>query len=522
VAGGFRWLIDTNHDGIIDPDEGDHATIQPNGFQINGLPVAGDFDGNEFNGDEIGLFDGTRWYFDTNKNWIIDGGDLVLSTSLRGSPIVGDFNGDEILDLATWKTDQFFFNFGSQPGGGGTQPSWSGTIDAVINWGLPGTAEKPVALDLDMDGITDIGLVVPGRTGTLPLEANNWYFLISNAFDEEYRGGNQVNALNHPFSPAPLGHDLHAVFGDGFALPVVGNFDPPVARPSMPTAVALDSFLGTLPLGTHTIDGEQWYSFTPLRSGTLNVDARSTSGYASVSTSLYDADYRMLGSSGGSASSIAQSSLHNSVSAGETYLLRLRGTNATADIQLVNDVPEADACDTSRDGRVSPLDALQVINELLASGSSQPTPLVATNAKMYLDTTLDGRISPVDALRVINYLISHTSPPTASPLTSTSSGGGSATSMSAAMVTPFAAAATPVESNAISFGLSVAGLATTSPTIAPAPSAADLVFASLAEPPAGAPAADIPREAAVAVLDEPPGGDEADELDTDLDLSWLD
>ena len=30
------------------------------------------------------------------------------------------------------------------------------------------------------------------------------------------------------FSPAPLGDDLFARFGGDFALPVVGNFDPPV------------------------------------------------------------------------------------------------------------------------------------------------------------------------------------------------------------------------------------------------------------------------------------------------------
>src|SRR5262249_6938124 len=68
VAHGFRWLIDTNDDGVIDPAQGDFATIQPPGFQLNALPVAGNFDGVASNGDEIGLFTGTRWYFDTNHN----------------------------------------------------------------------------------------------------------------------------------------------------------------------------------------------------------------------------------------------------------------------------------------------------------------------------------------------------------------------------------------------------------------------------------------------------------------------
>ncbi len=32
------------------------------------------------------------------------------------------------------------------------------------------------------------------------------------------------------YSPAPLGNDLSAQFGDELALPIFGNFDPPVAK----------------------------------------------------------------------------------------------------------------------------------------------------------------------------------------------------------------------------------------------------------------------------------------------------
>src|SRR5262249_23547066 len=90
VAGGVRWVIAINNDGTIDPAAGDFATKQGAAFQINGLPVAGNFDGVADNGDEIGLFDGTKWFFDTNHNHVIDGADLVVTTSLRGLPIVGD------------------------------------------------------------------------------------------------------------------------------------------------------------------------------------------------------------------------------------------------------------------------------------------------------------------------------------------------------------------------------------------------------------------------------------------------
>ena len=107
-----------------------------------------------------------------------------------------------------------------------------------------------------------------------------------------------------------------------------------------------------------------------------------------------------------------------SVNAGQTYLLRLTGQNATADIQLSNQVPDADRLDVSRDGIISGIDALRVINELLNTGV-HATPLAAANTKMYLDTNLDGRISAVDVLQVINYLLAHPGVPSAVPQAAT-------------------------------------------------------------------------------------------------------
>ena len=513
TPGAFRWLIDTNNDGIIDPAAGDHATIQPAGYQINALPIAGDFDGDPDNGDEIGLFDGTKWYFDTNHNYVIDGGDLVRTTSLRGSPIVGDFNGDAIEDLATWRDDRFYFNFGTQPGGAGTQPSWSGTVDATIDWGLPGNGELPVAADMDGDGITDVGLFLPPRTGTLPLQSGNWEFLISNDFAEDFRGGNQVTALNHPFSPSPLGNDLFAQFGDAFALPIVGNFDPPIASPKMPAPVAMSDVLGTLPMGTHTLAGDEWYSFSPLRNGTILVDAAATSPGNGVTSNLYDADYRLLGSS--SATAVSHVTLTSSVTAGQTYLLRLSGDHATANIKLTNQVSDIDRCDTSRDGIVSAIDALRVINELLAKGTTV-TPLAATNEKLYLDTNLDGRISPIDALQVINYLIAHPKPSApAGHATAAAAGSTGATDEPSAT-----SAAAPQVGSAVAFGMSVSASAAP----APAPAAADLVYAQLAAAPQSSPVAPPSAQAGVAAATDVSPLDAAardDALANDPDQDWL-
>jgi hypothetical protein len=84
---------------------------------------------------------------------------------------------------------------------------------------------------MDQDGIDDIGLWVPRNSANPPRIVAEWYFRLSNTFNIEVQIANfgTVNLLNHPFSPVPFGADLYAEFGDELAMPVVGNFDPPVA-----------------------------------------------------------------------------------------------------------------------------------------------------------------------------------------------------------------------------------------------------------------------------------------------------
>jgi hypothetical protein len=286
VAKSFRWLIDTNSDGIIDPAAGDIFTLQPTGFSLidqngvsvpfnpSGIAFAGNFDGNATNGDEVGLFDGTHFWLDTNHDFKIDPGDEVVTTSLRGFPIVGDFNGDGITDLGTWRNDVFQFNLGTQPGGAGTPVAFDGNVDYSFTYGYPGVGEIPLAADMNGDGITDVGLWVPGRAGTTSADAAETFFLLSNDFDVPGIGrqiplpGPHVSAadlpaqqafltaeLNHPFAPTPLGNDLYANFLDEFATPIVGNFDPPLAYPNAAMAAdqtAPTSHVAALPATTNT------------------------------------------------------------------------------------------------------------------------------------------------------------------------------------------------------------------------------------------------------------------------------
>ncbi len=86
IAGpGFRWLIDTDGNGLADmyvPQSTGFSIADQNGqsvtFAGSGIAIAGEFDGNLADGDEVGLFDGSHFWLDTDHNFMIDGGDTVV------------------------------------------------------------------------------------------------------------------------------------------------------------------------------------------------------------------------------------------------------------------------------------------------------------------------------------------------------------------------------------------------------------------------------------------------------------
>jgi hypothetical protein len=235
LGGVFRWLIDTNGDGVVKLGT-DIETTQPTlaNFNISGaIPIAGNFDNNAANGDEIGLYNAGKWALDTNHNFVIDAGDTFLSGNLLGAPIVGDFDGNGVDDLAVFNNNQFFFDLNRD-----------GTFEPAntITWGFPGVLDKPIAADMDQDGIDDIGLWVPGDGASVPRGVAGWYFLTSNDFTAAgapaVHTAGSVAKLNHAFSTSPFGHDIFAEFGDEKSLPIVGNFDPPLSPAALAQAAA--------------------------------------------------------------------------------------------------------------------------------------------------------------------------------------------------------------------------------------------------------------------------------------------
>lgn len=226
----YRWLLDFNNDG-----RPDYSVLS--GLQVNGTPISGDFNPAHV-GDEIGLFDGKKWYLDTNSNNNIDAGDRTFVGNLRGVPITGDFDGDGLVDLAVHNAQLDTFYFDLTTAADGTLGVLDGNSDYTINFNnpavpmsqtllFPGVLERPFAGDFNLDGITDIGLMVPNRNGAAPNTSTAEYFIFQSIAAVAVPG--TAAALNHQFSPKPLGVDLYAQFGSNVSVPMVGNFDPPVS-----------------------------------------------------------------------------------------------------------------------------------------------------------------------------------------------------------------------------------------------------------------------------------------------------
>ncbi len=267
----YRWLLDFNNDG-----RPDYSVLS--GLQINATPISGNFNSAHV-GDEIGLFDGKRWYLDTNANNNIDVGDGTFLGNMRGVPIAGDFDGDGLVDLAVHNAQLDLFYFDLTTAADGTPGVLDGNSDDTINFSnrdvpmsqtllFPGRLERPFAGDFNLDGITDIGLMVPNRNGAAPNTSTAEYFIFQSIATAAVPG--TAAALNHQFSPKPLGVDLYAQFGSNVSVPMVGNFDPPVSgglgiSNPMIGGTAVVSIAPVDDLASETVSGQ------PANTGTFRI-----------------------------------------------------------------------------------------------------------------------------------------------------------------------------------------------------------------------------------------------------------
>jgi hypothetical protein len=258
----FRWLIDTDGDGVIQQDT-DIVTTQPAlpaglGFNIaSAQAIAGEFDSDR-PGDAIGLYNVGKWAFDTDGNRVITDADLFITNNLVGYPVVGDFDGDERDDLAVFSNNTWSFDLAM----GGF-----GSADRTLMWGLAGSQDRPLAADMDQDDIDDIGLWLPGA-GSTPAK---FRFLVSNDPTGMRRNAGTINTLNHAFLQPPSGNDIYIEFGGEGSRPIVGNFGPPLFG-----APAAASALQSRPNSAGTIALHE-IAFTSLERGVMHSPPRIAS-----------------------------------------------------------------------------------------------------------------------------------------------------------------------------------------------------------------------------------------------------
>ncbi|MHC4180792.1 MAG: Ig-like domain-containing protein, partial [Planctomycetota bacterium] len=82
VGGTSRWLVDTDNDGVPN-------IYSPDPANIIGHPVAGNFDGDSVNGDEVGLFTGDTWWLDANHDFTVGDNAPIATPYMTGYPVVG-------------------------------------------------------------------------------------------------------------------------------------------------------------------------------------------------------------------------------------------------------------------------------------------------------------------------------------------------------------------------------------------------------------------------------------------------
>ena len=179
------WVIDFNHDGILDPETETYSRF---GTDVPGAyPVYGYLDYN--NTFDIGIFHQGSWVIDINNNHINDPADLVVQYGTIDSlPIFGKFNGGLTYVVGYYSNGLVYLD---------VDRSWSTKNDHIFQYGRAG--DRPVFGDWIGSGKTQIGFY---RAGGWYLDTNPDYLY------------NDTN-----------GDTFVARYGGSSSVPVVGDWD---------------------------------------------------------------------------------------------------------------------------------------------------------------------------------------------------------------------------------------------------------------------------------------------------------
>lgn len=199
-----KWYIDYGNDQSVDITHQSGLTGISNAF-------IGDYDGDGFN-DLIEVNQqGTHctWYFmlnDKQGGWDAPSVGHDFGISANDRPITGDFNGDGKMDIAIFRDEDL--------NNSNTLGQWyidyapvDGIVDVQGAFGLDG--DIPVVGDFNGDGIDDIALYRP-----VPDGIGEWYISTSNAAGPSFNGPFYIEGLKFGLvNDMPVVGDFN---GDGY------------------------------------------------------------------------------------------------------------------------------------------------------------------------------------------------------------------------------------------------------------------------------------------------------------------
>lgn len=189
-----EWIIDTNKNGVLEPDQDLHFFFGEPGD----LPVVGDWDGSGKL--KPGVFRNGRWLVDWNGNHRWDPDDRIFDFGLPGDiPVVGDWNHTGVKRLGVFREGLWIFDWNNNHR---YDPE-----DHTIGFGAPG--DLPAVGDWDGSGVERIAILRKG----------DWYLDMNGDF--QYGPGDKILSFGLPGDrPTPgdwlgLRHSNLGIFRDG-------------------------------------------------------------------------------------------------------------------------------------------------------------------------------------------------------------------------------------------------------------------------------------------------------------------